>query len=106
MQNMIGGFIQMASGSWIDRMQRSLNSCGMGNLMTDNTENDDLATGDYVYHSGYRLMRLRMLLTGTSGSSEENWSEAVGNLIYFLENSHEGKCFVADMRKGFAKPRT
>ena len=60
---------------------------------------EELSTGGYVYESPYRLMRLRMLLTGTNTPVEAAWSDALGNLLQFLDSSDEAKAFVADIRQ-------
>lgn len=51
--------------------------------------NEELAAmpvGDYVNDPSYKLMRLRILLTGTSGPTDEDWSAALTRLMDHLDN--------------------
>jgi len=47
-------------------------------------KDDDLTTGGYVYGVPYRLMRLRMLVTGTNAPTDEQWAEGLGRLLEHL----------------------
>lgn len=44
-----------------------------------------LSYGDYVNRSTYKLMRLRIVITGTSGPSEDQMSSALTRLLNHLE---------------------
>jgi hypothetical protein len=58
-----------------------------------------MSFGGYVNGSAYRLMRVRMLLTSSSGPSEEYWAEVLGKLWTFLETSEDGQVFLAELQK-------
>lgn len=47
---------------------------------------DDEPSGEYVYGSDYREMRLRILLTGKANPDEEEWSAALGELLLHLKH--------------------
>jgi hypothetical protein len=47
----------------------------------------DQEIGGYVTGVPYRLMRLRMLLTGTNAPTEEEWADALGRLLIHLETN-------------------
>jgi hypothetical protein len=59
-------------------------------IMKDPTQpsNEELVAmpvGDYVNDPSYKLMRLRILVTGTSGPTDEDWSAGLTRLLDHLE---------------------
>ena len=59
----------------------------------------DQPIGEYVFGSTYRLMRLRMLLTGTASPTEEQWTEALGELLLFMEQSGDAQFFLNSLEE-------
>jgi hypothetical protein len=48
-------------------------------------EPKEILVGGYVTGVPYRLMRLRMLVTGTNAPTEEQWAEGLGRLLEHLD---------------------